>query len=115
MQHGGVEFVMQFFKHADQALGVDGFFFGGQVTARFQGFEHVVHACQRQAGVGSLLAFAVGVDLLGQLRDFVTQFGGEAGVFRWEGEGLKQRDFAYIGSLPTPIQPHVANVQAVWA
>ena len=79
MQHGGVEFVMQFFEHADQALGVDGFFFGCQVAASFEGFKHVVHACQRQAGVCGLLAFAVGVDLLGQLCDLVVQFGGQAG------------------------------------
>ena len=28
LQHGGIEFVMQLLKHADQALGVDGFVFG---------------------------------------------------------------------------------------
>ena len=73
LQHGGVEFVMQLFQHANQALGVNGFFFGGQLAAFFQGFEHVVHARQRQARVGGLLAFSVGVDLFGQRADFFSQ------------------------------------------
>ena len=65
LQHSGIKFVMQFFKHPNQALGVDGFFFGLEFAAFFKSFKYAVRANQRKVGVGCLLAFVVHVDLLG--------------------------------------------------
>ena len=75
LQHGGVQIVVQVFEHADQALGVNGFFFGAQYSFGLglsKDFQHVVHACQREAGVGGLLAFTVRVDVFGQRGDVLT-------------------------------------------
>src|SRR5690606_29857398 len=48
-------------------LFVEGAFLGGQGFAAAQLVEHVVHAGQCQAGVRGLLAFAVGVELFGDM------------------------------------------------
>ena len=57
---------MQLFEYADDPLKVDGFLFGCQVAARFQGFKHVLHAGQREARMLGLLDFSVAVDSLTQ-------------------------------------------------
>ena len=101
LQYGGIEFVMQFLQHADQALGVDGFFLERQnpfVLSLSKDFKHVVHARQREAGMRRLLALAVFIDLLGQLCDAFAQAGREAGVFvGGKGTVSKQRDLLYRG------------------
>jgi hypothetical protein len=89
VEHGGVEFVVQGLQHADQALLVDGFFLGAERFAAAQFFEHVVHAGQRQRGVGFLLALAVGVELFGEVADAGGLLFGGGG----EGEGLEAAGF----------------------
>jgi len=91
LQHGGVELVVQFFEHGDQALLVNRFFLGCQRAAFAQRFEHVVHARERQACVRGLLTLAVCVDLFGQRAYAFAQFGREAGVVVGKGKVSKQR------------------------
>ncbi|MEI2625366.1 MAG: hypothetical protein V9G23_16815 [Giesbergeria sp.] len=87
-EHGGVELVVQFAQHADQALGVDELLFGGQRPAVSQRGEHVVEAGEREdraarrAGVGRQHALAVRVDLLGKLGDALAQLAGSGRCLR---------------------------------
>ena len=83
-EDGGVEFVVQLTQDGDEAGFVDGFVPGGQGFAAAQFGEDVVHAGQRQLGVGGLLALAVGVELFGQGGDAGLLFGAGGG----EGECL---------------------------
>ena len=64
---------------------MDDFFLGRQRFAALQFFQHVVHAGQRQLGMGGLLALAVGVELFGEGGDAGLLFGAGGG----EGESLK--------------------------
>ena len=71
-EDGGVEVVMELFEDGDEAVVVDGFFFGSEGFGGAEFFEDVVHAGEGEAGVLGLDAFAVGVEFLGDLADAVA-------------------------------------------
>ena len=107
LQHGVVEFVVQRFEHTDQALLVDGFFFGGQnpiALSLSKGLQHVVQPRQREAfefaSRWAQHALAVRVDLLGQAGDAPAQCGREAGVCVGEGEGFEAAGFDVNRVIP---------------
>lgn len=81
-KNGGIEFVVQGLQDADQTLFVDGFVFGGQGLAAADFVQHVVNAAQSQCRVLDLLAFAVGVELFGEVAEAVLLLG--RGGREWE-------------------------------
>jgi len=60
---------VQLAQHRDQALLVDHPLLRGQRLAAAQLVQHVVHAGKGEIGVRRLLAFAVGVELFGEVAE----------------------------------------------
>jgi hypothetical protein len=72
-------------EDGDEALVVDGFFFGVERFFAAEFFQDVVHAREREAGMQLLLALAVRVQALAEVADALLQFpffeGGEGKGF----------------------------------
>ncbi len=85
-EDGGVEIVVELLEDGDEALVVDGFFFGVERLSRAELFQDVVHARERERRMHLLLPLAVRVQTLTQVADALLQFAFFEGG---EGEGLK--------------------------
>ena len=82
-EDGGVEIVMQLTEDGDESLFVGALFGGGEGRTGAELFEDVVDGGEGKGGMERLLAFAVGVEFLGDgAYPFALGFGGG---WKWEG------------------------------